>query len=434
MDRPNGLGGVRVPMTQVGRAQPTPVHARGRRAAGFLAVLLLLANVGLSIPARAGSACTAFAAVAAADGARLGAVLIPGYLLVEQVDVAAPAAQAVVDGLGNSRAYASTAYPGDTVLSVPATARSQGAPVPGYPVVAASTYPTSPNGAFEVPGAALTAKSTALSSSARAKGGGTTSDGSSVGLTDVQAQVSCAENGEVTAFGDNVTEAATFAGGVLQVGRVHSFAKVVVTTDGTPTLESGLNVDGVTVLGQSVGFSDAGLEFGDSSTPLPENPLADALKGAGIVVTYLAGTIDPDGNGVVAPGLRVELRRQVVGTGPTVTTFTFGRAYSSARSAPAAGDDGVVGPVAPSADGGQPPLPKADDPSGSLAEVVPAITGVDAHVLRGPAPPLSVAATPAAAVAIPSSASLYLVLVVAVVVLFVGAVLFRTMGIKLRWT
>src|SRR6476619_3667774 len=93
---------------------------RGRWVAATLLTVLVFGGLGwLVAPARAD--LTQFEARAAADGVRVG-VLAPGASLFDQIaDVGAPVTQLELTGLGTSQAFASMPYPGDTVVSGPAT-------------------------------------------------------------------------------------------------------------------------------------------------------------------------------------------------------------------------------------------------------------------------------------------------------------------------
>src|SRR2546428_735047 len=92
------------------------------------AAVLAVAGSAPLLPGRAQGENGVYRAVANADGTRV-TVSAPGYLLVNTLfDTGAPTAQAVVDGLGNSRAFASYPYPGDTVVAAPGLVKGNGGP------------------------------------------------------------------------------------------------------------------------------------------------------------------------------------------------------------------------------------------------------------------------------------------------------------------
>lgn len=376
-------------------------------------------------------ACSSFAAVAAADGARIAAAS-PGFALVERTETGAPAAQAAVDSAGSSRAFAGYPYPGEEVLSVLPLI---GAPRSSYPSFAESSYPQDPDGSVEAPAVTLSARSDERASSATGRSGMAADDGSSGGVVSSTADAACADDGTVTAAAESLAEALTFGDGVLRIGRVRSMARVTIGSDGTPVVESSLDVGQVTVAGQTVGFGEGGLEFGDSAAPVPANPLADALNEAGLDVSYVAATTQPDGSGVVAPALRVELRREAVGTGATVVTYTFGRATASARAAADALVTAAI-PTLPAAAPTSPaPRPAGSAPALSLPPSAPAgAPAADARGARIVPPVEDVVASPSGAVTGFSSWSIYLVIVLSAMTLLGGSKLLRIMGVEARWT
>ena len=108
-------------------------------AAGVLAV-------GLTGAGRAGADAIRFSASATADGGRL-AFLVPGASVSDQIiDGGGPVAQADLDSLGSSRAFASTPYPGELGVIGPGIVASLiNAPQPPpYPFIAQSSHPSTP--------------------------------------------------------------------------------------------------------------------------------------------------------------------------------------------------------------------------------------------------------------------------------------------------
>jgi hypothetical protein len=393
-----------------------------------------MAPVAMLASSPAGAAvCASYTAVAAADGART-AVSSPGFLVVERADGGAPAAQAIVDSLGTSTAYAGYPYPGDTAMSLLPIA---GAPRGTYPLTAESSFPAAPASKRETPAVTLTATSAYRTSSANAQAGASGQDKSSAGLTQARASVGCAETGEITAASENKAESLDFVEGTLRVGRVRSFAKVVIDAAGRPNVESDLEVTGATVAGQTVSFTGDGLVIGSGATALPETPLSKVLDDAGIKVTYVAAHRQEDGQGVVAPALQIQMTREVVGGAPTVVTYTFGRAFASASAAAGTG-------VSSGSDtSGIPP----GDGSSSVGTGAPSAAASASAAAPSPGPPSSASAAqdeasgqggsgravPIRSVSPFSSWSIYAVLLVSATVLFSCGLLFKTIGVRLRW-
>lgn len=405
--------------------------------------LAWLSSVALIAPGAVGApkaACSNFAATAAADGVRSG-VASPGFLLVEQADVQGPAAQAVVNGLGQSSAFAGAPYPGDTVMSAIGLV---GADPDSYPLAVSSQYPGKPSGATDNPALSLSAASAERSSSAAARGGGSTPDRSaSAGATTADAKAECRGDGSVRATAESGAEMLNFSGGVLRVGRVHSEARAIIGSSGETRLESRLAVGEITVVGQTVALTEKGLQAAGSSTPVPDNPVLQPLKEAGIEVSYVKATKDPDGKGVRAPGMKVELTRDAVGTAPTVVTYTFGRAYARAGSAP---DDtlAVSPPPSPATPVGGSGTAVADPPadsSVSAADGAP-IGAPIAAPAAAPQPPPPAIAEPAqriqqtAAFGGPefTSEALYLSVTAGAALALLGGLSLRIFGVRLGWT
>ena len=330
-------------------------HRRGRLPwTVFLVVAIALAGVGpvsaLRSPARA-TGCSGFSALAAADGVRIHAES-RGLTLVEQVDVAAPAAQAVANTLGLSMAYAGFVWPGETVMSLFGQA---GIPRDNYPLAVESSYPFSPESSLEAEAVSLEARSEPTSSVAQARGGLASDGDVSGGRTQATGRVSCGADGIVTASAESSAEALSFAGGVLRIGRIRAIAEVVAG-DGEPSIRSDLAVEQVTVAGQAIAVSDKGLVLAGSTVPLlDDDTLLSVLDDAGITVTVLAASFDHDGRGVVAPALQVGVTRAGIGPEPTRLTFTFGRVHARAVGvaeavAVDAGTNGDAGDVGPTLD------------------------------------------------------------------------------------
>jgi hypothetical protein len=202
-----------------------------------------------------------------------------------------------------------------------------------------------------------------------------------------------------------------------------------VSPSGEPTLQGTIEVEGVTVLGQAVGIGDRGIVVGATPTAVPvgDNPLAQALADAGVTVRTLAVTKHDTTGEVLAPSLEITVSRSApgVGTGPESVTYTFGRAHARASGTPAAAVADVVG---------------AAEPVGPLAAAPNAgrdVPGASAPIAAS-GPALRPASSPARPVPVQrimnaSAASLYPPLALGAVVFAAAWLLFRTLGVRLRW-
>lgn len=406
--------------------------------------------------ASADAACANFTAVGASQGVQ-GKVDHSGFI-VDEEDVDVPAAQAVVDSLGDSGGYAAEPYPGSSVLTALGLT-----PVPAsdYPAVAQSSYPTQPHTAVSAPGVSLTADSQSLSSSADATSGGQSGTAASVGALAATALARCGGDGTVTANAVSNDQGLSFDGGVLRMGVVDSGAKAVTGGDGKDLLSAELDAGQITVGGQSAELTPAGLVANGSGTSLPSvDPLNQVLSAAGITVTYLAERRDPDGNGIVSPGMAVTLTHQGYGAQPTDVTYVFGQSYARALNGAAAGGFAASGlnqtstpaggtaqasssvitggtmPVVPSASSGvQQPLGSAGEAAtptlGNLSTTPAAMPAAPSGVSTRGRPTSQQVVLPAAVDV--SALSLYAMIVLGGVLIFGMTLLFRSIGLKLKW-
>lgn len=428
-----------------------PMTHRTPRPRGALAVVAALgaggavglAGVGLGLlPATADSACATYLATAAADGVRTYAAA-PGASPTD-VDGAGPAAQAEIQDPSRSEAFAGA--PSSNAAAGNAGAANVDATQ--VPVFAISQYPSTPKAGSSSPAATLSSTSDERSSTAKAAAGGPADDQLAAGQASASASASCADDGTTKAVADSVTQMIDVEG-VLRIASVHSTATAAISPSGERTLDGKIALEGVTVAGQGVGVSDKGIVVGDAPTALPaDNPLVKALADAGITVhTVGVAKNDQDGN-VVAPALEITVTRAVpgVGTGPVSTTYTFGRAFARASATP--GDSASTPDLVVGADEGTSPdalgpdalsAPAATD-SGSSAGPDLSASGPTS---AGAAPSGGRAASPSAdtpSVALPaqrisnaSTASVYPAVALGALVLVAAGVVFKFLGVRLRW-
>jgi len=378
----------------------------------------IVAAAAVVVPTVPAHSDATFTALAAADGVST-TVSDPSVTPVgAELGGSGPAAQAAVDSLGNSRAFASLPYPGSLAVDAPGIARGSGATfVPDYPAYAASSSqgPTSTDVATPA-GYGLHAKSDATSSEAHAAGGGS-GDTAQAGLTRSDASVT-ATAGKLTSIAESTTEAFEVVG-VLRLGRVHAKATAVGHGDGPADVTSELEVGDATVAGQTVGITDAGII----------GPAAAVLHQAGITLQYLAA--DKRTDGVTSAGLLISVVHQD-SSGTFTTTYTLGRAKAMVSGAPVADDAAVV-----ASDGSISPIDDAAAIASPAAADVPAPTPV-ALAPAAPARPRASATVPAnyqtVAATRYSTASLYLILVLAALACVGGIQLIRYLGVKHTWS
>jgi hypothetical protein len=332
--------------------------ASGRLATAF-AVLVLVAAGGLLVLAPAVAAVPAagaagFTGVAEANGVRTTVVASGGPLTSVPMDTGSPVAQATLDSLGSSLAFASQPYPGDEAVTLPGTvAGVTGGKVnlPHYPLIAQSNAPGQPSSDVEAPGSSLKASSSSAESKASATTGGSTGT-TAAGLTSAYAQISQAATGTVTALA--ISDAQGITIGPLRLGHVRSSSTVHLAPDASVARSSALEVTGASVGGSAVGITPAGLTAGSSTTPLPAtSPVDEQLRSAGVSVAYLEPESTPAG--VVAAGVKVTVSRQVPGpVSPVTVTYIFGQSASAvagvAGTPPSLAVPSGLGPTSPPPD------------------------------------------------------------------------------------
>ena len=362
-----------------------------------------------------------------------------------------PVAQTCVDlRIGTSTGYASSPYPGETVLSLVGASK-----FPGY---AYSQYPTDPQSKQGGPGFSATSSSKEHSSNATAE----------VGLSEQQAQaaftVASAQSlvdpgtGKASATATSDTSPLS-VNDVLELGRIRSSATATVTAAGKLQRESALQVGRTTVAGQEVQITSDGVEAAGEKLARPN--AADpnkVLAQAGIQVRFIRE--QKTGQGVISAGIEVIATQTNPDSGAKyVAHYTVGRAFASAEAVePVSGLNQLPPlPPPPVANDG-PPVnqgPAASAGQGSAASAgqglaAPAETGSIAGGSAAPKPapvpevaPGDAVSAPKPAVAAPmqrtsmspvdiGATTLYLVLAFCGLVLFANGTLLRLLGVKAR--
>ena len=355
-------------------ARDTRIPGRRRR---FLLAAAAVPVTGFAtlafLPA---GAAPAFSGVAAAEGIRITLAATGGPATNTPVDSGGPVAQAALDSLGSSTAFASHVYPGDAAVSGPGAVAgvSNGAVnLPGYPLIAQSDAATTPESNVAGAGASLRARSSADRSEAEASTGGFDSSSARFGSAVARALVGRTGAGPRALSSNDVHG---FAVGPLVLGHVRSVADVALADDGTMSRASELRVTGASIAGTAVEIGPDGVRSGPSTTPLPAAPIGDQLRQAGIELSYLEPE-EGDG-GITAAGLLVTVEQPAPGpVTPVGIRYLIGRASARLGSAgPSIHLPGITDPGSdPSA---PPPDPGPEGPSVSAPP--PAAQ---------PAPPLS---------------------------------------------
>lgn len=295
-----------------------------RRAAGTALVVALLTPWTWALTpqgAAAGAPVEAYEASAAADGVRQTVIRPEAPLSSMLVDIGSPSAQALVNALGDSRAYASFLYPGANVLAVPPLASGPaGRTLPGYPLIAASEDPLVPQADASVGPATVRATSAPNRSTGAATFAAPTTGAGELAAT-ASAQADPLQ-GSVEASARSAASAVDIAG-VLRLSSVRAEARAR-RGSGRTTSTSSLHVGDLLVAGARVVLTPAGLSLPGQVVPLPDtSPVLEPLRAAGISVELLPAE-ELEG-GARSGGVRVVIDQRTPDGNKVTVTYVFGQ-------------------------------------------------------------------------------------------------------------
>lgn len=409
------------------------MRRRLRLAARLLAMItLVLGCLTAAVPRTGADTTGSFNLVARADAMSLG-MLDPAAPVVAPVvlDASPATAQASLDSLGQSMAFASLPYPGEFVATLPGTVnglRPSGTPaVPGYPLYVTSSYPATPRSTQSQGPYSISAASTDSGSVGEAV------VGLSTGSPEVAAIRARAEGSRKPDGRSVVADAVSDAEGVA-VGPAVRIASVIshvrmTLVDGQPAkVESALRLGAVTVAGTVVGLTEKGVEPAVPGGPSPD-VINEALKNAGVGLRLLPASRTP--TSFQSGGLEITYATTVPGHGKVTAVIVLGRVSATLQSATAGVQlpaTGVGEPVsAPPAESSV-AAPVLGDTSGATnAEVAGAAPRSAPRVTLG-SRGAKVARLPLG----PSGRGFYLTLMLAGAATVAGAQLIRLLAVRLR--
>src|SRR5581483_2053234 len=258
--------------------QPVGLHARLRAVSGreramrhrigllcLPAALALAAAASFSPSAHAADSFKGtFGAVAAADAVRVTWVVPHAPASDTVLDVGGPSAQATLDSIGGSQAYASFPYPGENTVTAPALiAGASGGKInlPAYPFWVGSSYPVAPKSEAGNGPYSIKAESSDSASTSSASVGLAPSGGGAAGLARSTASTATTPD---TVTSEAATEITAFTAGPLKIGQVLSRAKTVFSGAGTLTRDADTQVTGMMVGDTPVALTAKGLVVGSS--------------------------------------------------------------------------------------------------------------------------------------------------------------------------
>jgi hypothetical protein len=429
-------------MTDNHRWPVSPVEGRGGQkhpaCRRVLGAVLLTSAVTLAVlmgPTRhSAGADTSFTATASAAAVRLTVTAENAPLTSTPVDIGGPVAQAQLDSLGTSEAFASFPYPGDVVVNLAGTVAglTKGAVhLPQYPFYVGSSYPLEPKASTALGPYALAASSQPSSSSATADAG--LSGAVAVTSLTTSASVTRHPDGSVVAQSSSTTSPLSL--GLLRLGTVTSDATTTLKADGTTTRESHLDISSITIGALSISLTDKGFTILNTTVPLPSlAALNTLLAPQHMQLTYVAARATD--HGVISAALQITDLQNLPDVGASSVTYILGQdsatiqgaVFSSGgtQSAPPAGLVGGATPASGLTSG-------PSEPTGvvqAVAPPAPTLSMSQPSVVA--APPLRATATTVATRQF-SVFRLYGILVIAALAALGLGLVFGGMGVRLRW-
>lgn len=333
-----------------GAARASARRAPRRRWARPLTVVAA-ALLALTVPSGARAETGPYTATANARLVSVDFTTVPPIAFDQLIDAGVSVAQAEVDSLGGTKAFASSPYPSNSIVLLPGlvagvTAGQTSDLIPNYPLIA-STNETSPSDHRELATVVLDAQSTAGNSR------GFVTDG----LTRAEA-VTVADDSKVQSRAET-TVSSIKLGSALSLDGIRTVAQASRTADGEVQRSSSFEVAALTILGQRIALTPDTLSILGNDTPLGLDlggilgQLLAQLTTQGIDIDYVPAVETDDG--VTAAGLTIDMVLPVPpelasGLKEAHARVTLGLASASVSSR-ATG----AGPVAPSIDPASPP-------------------------------------------------------------------------------
>lgn len=319
----------------------TPVAARSPMR-GALLILVIVVLSSQSSPGRAQiGGGSVHSATADARLAELTFGVRPPIGFNPLADPGNAVAQAQIDSLGTSTAFASSAYPGasivtlDGTLAVLTNGMVGSEEMPPYPLIAKSEYPLQPEDTVEAGSFRMRAESTAATSRGSATDG--LGRGAAVARYDTSTE-------EVVARADTRFGLITL-GELLAIQGARSLAEVRQSPSAELERTSVFDVSALTVMGVDMTVGSHGLALEEEVVALPGEdeegvqPVLDVLAEHGVELTFFPA--EEFEGGVQTAGLEITVVQApppslASGVDSVVTTITLGGNMASVdnRAAP----------------------------------------------------------------------------------------------------
>ncbi len=294
------------------------------------------------------------------------------------VDVSSASAQALVNSLGRSTAYASAPYPGEILVGLPGLANGLGAgdlpPVPDYPLYVNADYPAEPARRAELGPYVLAAESGEIASSGSMTVGVSSTDDLKIGAVNATADSWIDESsGLLVAEAWSASDPISI-GGLLSIGKIETHARMEAMPGEAPEVVASIDLGTISIAGVKVGLTQDGFEVAGPLPGVSAAVLTDLLASADITFEVVPA-VKTDTT-YVSEGLRIEYGAEVPAVGTVRVSFLLGRVSVSISSAVSAAlPSGELGPPVEAALTPTPDAVVFDEPSiPSPVLPVPAIT------------------------------------------------------------
>jgi hypothetical protein len=370
---------------------------------------------------------------------------------VDVVDLTPATAQAELDNLQQSEAFAGSPDIGPFVDTLPDTVdgllSGQAPTLPSFPFSATSTVADPTDSQVQGP-YSVKATTTPLESAGMATIGAT----ASTGVSGIQAFADSTVNPDcsVTATAIATVDALNL-GPAINLGDITTDTVVTEPLNGTPVVTTKITIGTITLpaLGP-LGLTQDGLTIAGTSSTLPNTAIAalsKALQTLGVTIQFLPAIKTtqtlrsgaPSGVGVESAGLMITYEPNVPTQGEVPVTLTIGRSFVSVANAAGGIPPLSVTSLLPTSSGYSPSTPLSTLPlaSGpSALNTAGASSGAPNGQISGERE--SLATVEHSVGPIFSADDLYLVLILTAMALVFGGQLFRLLAVRLalsqwRW-
>ena len=304
-------------------------------AAGLLSLVPTTAVLGSASAAESPTTLSTYNGQASANASYV-LFALPKFLIIENlVNGGGPTAQAALDSLGGSTGFASFPYPGDLAVAFPGLAGTlSGKPVPSYPFVVTSQYPSAQESSLDQPGYHLDAIAHEDEAVSNAQAGARLAPSSDEGGTFATASVKRTADGFVSLAESRLNTQI----GTVAINGAISRAQVAVDNAGHSVESSDFRLSSLSVNGVGITMSQDGFQLVGS--PLPAQK---SMTVGPTTIRFVEAQTTADS--VLAPGLQITTPLEIPApVGRTVVVeLIVGRSFAQASGVASPDPGGALG-------------------------------------------------------------------------------------------